>query len=110
MREALLIIDVQNDYFPGGANELVRPCEAEKKIRELIADSRVKGRPVIYIQHFNPPDDVFFLEGTKGAEIIRAALWKKTESDRRQPCRPSRTGRTACPDTRRRSRPEYIRV
>ena len=69
MGEALLIIDVQNDYFPGGANELVRPLEAERKIRELIADSRIKGRPVIYIQHFNPPGDSFFLEGTKGAEI-----------------------------------------
>ena len=69
MKEALLIIDVQNDYFPGGTNELVRPYEAEKKIQELIADSRKNGRPVIYIQHFNPPDDSFFLEGTKGAEI-----------------------------------------
>ena len=69
MREALLIIDVQNDYFPGGTNELVRPYEAEKKIQDLIADSRRTGRPVIYIQHFNPPDDTFFLEGTKGAEI-----------------------------------------
>ena len=69
MREALLIIDVQNDYFPGGANELVHAYEAEKKIQELIADSRAAGRPIIYIQHFNPPDDYFFLEGTKGAEI-----------------------------------------
>jgi len=69
MKEALLIIDVQNDYFPGGANELVHPYEAERKIMELIADSRANGRPVIYIQHFNPADDVFFLEGTKGAEI-----------------------------------------
>ena len=69
MREALLIIDVQNDYFPGGTNELVHACEAEKKIQELIADSRAKGRPVVYIQHFNPLGDSFFLEGTKGAEI-----------------------------------------
>ena len=35
----------------------------------MIADSQAVGRPVIYIQHFNPPDDYFFLEGTKGAEI-----------------------------------------
>ena len=69
MKEALLIIDVQNDYFSGGANELVRPYEAEKRIQELIADSRANGRPIIYIMHFNPPDDSFFLEGTKGAEI-----------------------------------------
>ena len=69
MREALLIIDVQNDYFPGGANELFHPYEAEKRIQELIAESRACGRPVVYIQHFNPPDDSFFLEGTFGAEI-----------------------------------------
>ena len=69
MKEALLIIDVQNDYFAGGTNELGHPYEAERRIRELIADSRAVGRPVIYIQHFNPPDDYFFLEGTKGAEI-----------------------------------------
>lgn len=69
MNEALLIIDVQNDYFPGGANELVHPYEAEKKIQELITDSRRNGRPIVYIQHFSPPDDSFFLEGTKGAEI-----------------------------------------
>lgn len=69
MKEALLIIDVQNDYFPGGANELSHPFGAEKRIRELIAESRICGRPVIYIQHFNPPGDTFFLEGTFGAEI-----------------------------------------
>ena len=69
MKEALLIIDVQNDYFPGGANELSHPFEAENRIRGLIAESRACGRPVIYIRHINPPDDTFFLEGTFGAEI-----------------------------------------
>ena len=69
MKEALLIIDVQNDYFPGGANELCNPDKAERRIQELISESRVCDRAVIYIQHFNPPDDTFFLEGTFGAEI-----------------------------------------
>ena len=69
MKEALLIIDVQNDYFPGGANELSHPLDAEKRIQRLIIESRLCGRPVIYIQHFNPPNDTFFLEGTFGAEI-----------------------------------------
>ncbi len=69
MKEALLIIDVQNDYFPGGSNELYKPLEAEKRIAELIRESRDTGRPVIYIQHFNPDDDYFFIEGTWGAEI-----------------------------------------
>ena len=76
MKEALLIIDVQNDYFPGGANELHHPYEAEARINELITESRKCDRPIIYIQHINPPDDYFFLEGTNGVEI----------SDRIKPC------------------------
>ncbi len=35
----------------------------------MIAESRTCGRPIIYIQHINPPDDYFFLEGTHGVEI-----------------------------------------
>ena len=76
MKEALLVIDVQNDYFPGGTNELHNPYEAEARIIELITESRKCGRPIIYIQHINPPDDYFFLEGTHGVEI----------SDRIKPC------------------------
>lgn len=45
MREALLIIDVQNDYFPGGTYELYHAYEAEKKIQSLIQKSRTKKRP-----------------------------------------------------------------
>lgn len=69
MQEALLIIDVQNDYFPGGTCELWNVYEAENKIKMLIEESRTLGRPIIYIQHINPPDENFFLEGTYGCEI-----------------------------------------
>ena len=69
MKEALLIIDVQNDYFPGGARELYKPAEALERIKELIAASRESGRLVVYMQHFNGPEDSFFKEGTPGAEI-----------------------------------------
>ena len=69
MKEALLIIDVQNDYFPGGANELFRAAEAEERIKKLIAESRDCGRQIIYMQHFNEPGDSFFIEGTPGADI-----------------------------------------
>lgn len=69
MKEALLIIDVQNDYFPGGTCELYGAYEAENKIRALIEESRKTNRPIIYIQHINPPDDTFFIEGTFGCEI-----------------------------------------
>lgn len=69
MKEALLIIDVQNDYFPGGTCELCGAYEAENKIKTLIKESRKTDRPIIYIQHINPPDDTFFIEGTFGCEI-----------------------------------------
>ena len=57
MKEALIIIDVQNDYFPGGTCELYQPYEAEKVIQNLISESRKINRPIVYIQHFNEPDD-----------------------------------------------------
>ena len=69
MKEALLVIDVQNDYFPGGANELYKAREAEDRIIELIDESRKLERPVIYMQHFNSEGDSFFIEGTEGIEI-----------------------------------------
>ena len=37
MQEVLIIIDVQNDYFPGGTCELYHPYEAEKEIQKLIS-------------------------------------------------------------------------
>ena len=43
MRDVLVIIDVQNDYFPGGTNELHNPLKAEKKIKQLIDESRKIG-------------------------------------------------------------------
>ena len=69
MKEALIIIDVQNDYFEGGACELHNPRAAEARIAELISESRKLGRHIIYIRHINPDDESFFNEGTYGCEI-----------------------------------------
>ena len=80
MQDALIIIDVQNDYFPGGTCELHKPYEAEERIKELIEESRAVGRKIVYIQHINPPDDYFFLEGTKGVEISERI--KPSEEDK----------------------------
>jgi nicotinamidase-related amidase len=69
MKEALIVIDVQNDYFPGGSCELHNSYEAEKVIIELIEESRSIDRPIIYIKHINAPNRTFFIEGTWGCEI-----------------------------------------
>ncbi len=36
MKTALLLIDIQKDYFPGGRMELVKPLEAAKKMYTLL--------------------------------------------------------------------------
>jgi nicotinamidase-related amidase len=48
---ALLVIDVQNFYFPGGRSELVEPEKAAEKAGEAIRETRKTGNPVIFIQH-----------------------------------------------------------
>jgi nicotinamidase-related amidase len=70
MKTALLIIDLQNDYFPGGKNELVGSLNASIKAKELLASFRNRNLPVVHIQHLsNRPESTFFIPGTTGAEI-----------------------------------------
>ena len=70
MPQALLIIDIQNDYFPGGAMELVGSPEAGARAGELLSAFRDRQLPVIHIQHLSTrPGATFFLPGTQGAAI-----------------------------------------
>ncbi len=70
MTTALLIIDIQNDYFPGGTMELVGPDAAAAKAAALLAAFRKKSLPVIHMQHIaTRPGATFFRPGTPGAEI-----------------------------------------
>ncbi|WP_255491430.1 cysteine hydrolase family protein [Dysgonomonas sp. ZJ279] len=70
MNKALIIIDIQNDYFEGGANPLVGSYEASLNANLLLNDFRAKDLPVIHIQHLaNREGATFFAPNTKGAEI-----------------------------------------
>lgn len=67
---ALLLIDVQNDYFPGGAMEVPGAEAAAGKASSMVATFREKSLPVIHIQHIAARRGAtFFLPGTHGAEI-----------------------------------------
>lgn len=70
MKTALLLIDIQNDYFSSGANPLVgieRTCDNAKSILTLF---REKKLPVIHIQHILiRKGATFFLPNTNGVEI-----------------------------------------
>jgi nicotinamidase-related amidase len=74
-KEALLVIDIQNDYFPGGAYPLVNPEAAAKKARQLLEDFRSKDKTVVHVQHISTRDDAgFFLPGTAGVDIHNEVL------------------------------------
>jgi nicotinamidase-related amidase len=70
MRTALLIVDVQNDYFPGGRNELAGPIPAAEKARLLLDAFRERKMQVVHVRHESTrPGATFFLPGTTGAQI-----------------------------------------
>lgn len=73
MTTALILIDLQNDYFPGGTMELVGAEAAVAQAARLLQAFRQRGLPVFHVQHIaTRPGATFFLPGTPGAEIHRA--------------------------------------
>jgi nicotinamidase-related amidase len=70
MNSALLLIDIQNDYFQGGRMELEGSLEASIQAKKLLTLFRRGNQPVVHIQHLSVrPGAVFFLPGTEGVEI-----------------------------------------
>jgi len=70
MDTALLLIDIQNDYFPGGNMEVPGSVEASLRAREVLDFFRKRSMPVIHVRHVSVrPGATFFLPGARGAEI-----------------------------------------
>jgi len=79
-KTALVIIDIQNDYFPGGTMELVSADETASKAANILSYFRRKEMPVIHVQHISLQEGAtFFLPNTKGAEIHKTVTPLKTE-------------------------------
>ncbi len=67
---ALVLVDIQNDYFPGGRMELEGSAEASLRAGEILSLFRQNHLRVVHIRHLSTrPGATFFLPGTKGAEI-----------------------------------------
>jgi nicotinamidase-related amidase len=70
MNKALILIDIQNDYFENGAMELVDAEKASNNAKLVLEKFRKEQIPVIHIQHIaNRPGATFFIPKTEGAEI-----------------------------------------
>ena len=70
MNTGLVIVDIQNDYFPGGRMELVGMPEAASNAAQLLAIFRERGWPTFHIQHLSVQEGAtFFLPDTEGAGL-----------------------------------------
>ncbi|EWY39022.1 hypothetical protein N825_08450 [Skermanella stibiiresistens SB22] len=69
-KRALLIIDIQNDYFPDGKWTLSGMDAVADNAARLLAAARAAGEMVVHIRHeFTRPEAPFFVAGSDGARI-----------------------------------------
>lgn len=72
---ALFVIDIQNDYFPGGQYPLSGSIDASLQAQKVLKFFRSRALPVIHVEHEAiAPDATFFLPNTDGQKIHANAL------------------------------------
>lgn len=70
MNTALVIIDIQNDYFEKGNYPLNAPVQAATNAKSILEHFRASNLPIFHVQHIiNAPDAAFFKANTTGAQI-----------------------------------------
>lgn len=70
MTTALVLVDIQNDYFPGGNMALEGMDAAAANAARLLAGFRERGLPVFHVSHLSVRSGAtFFVPGTPGADL-----------------------------------------
>jgi nicotinamidase-related amidase len=70
MENALLLIDIQNDYFKGGKNELYHAEEAARQAKQVLEYCRMKHWNIYHVRHISLQQGAtFFLPDSMGSEI-----------------------------------------
>lgn len=79
-KQALIVVDIQNDYFPAGKWPLEGVEAAADKAAQIIKAFRDAGDLVVYIRHEAATADApFFAPGTEGAQIHPKVLNRADE-------------------------------
>jgi nicotinamidase-related amidase len=79
--QALILVDIQNDYFPGGSFELVGMEAAARQAQLMLEKFRDRRSPIFHIQHLSThPGATFFLPGTEGAKTHTMVAPRSDES------------------------------
>lgn len=66
---ALIVVDIQNDYFPGGKWPLVGADAAADNAGKVIEAARDAGDMIVFIRHESGADAPFFTPGSDGARL-----------------------------------------
>jgi len=66
--QALVVIDIQNEYFPGGAIPLPGAERAAGQAAQTIEAARAAGIPVVHVRHEEPDSNEWFVPGSEGAQ------------------------------------------
>lgn len=70
MNTALLLLEIQNDYFPNGRIPLEKSLEVSSKAKSILHAYREKKMSIIHVQHISThPNATYFLPCTKGADF-----------------------------------------
>ncbi|MFT5836273.1 MAG: nicotinamidase-related amidase [Sulfurimonas sp.] len=70
MKKALIVIDMQNDYFKNGNMELVGVDAALKKTNDLVKFAREQEYKIYFVQHISVKEGSgFFVPNTKGVKL-----------------------------------------
>ena len=72
MTRCLLVIDIQNDYFPGGLLPLWQAEEVETRIVAAIGQARAAGDRVVVVRHMSPEPGL--LSASSPGSALRAAI------------------------------------
>ena len=69
-KHAVIVIDIQKDYFPGGLWTLSGADAAADNAARIIGAAREAGDLVVHVRHeFTSPEAPFFRPGSEGAQI-----------------------------------------
>lgn len=74
-KRAILVVDIQNEYFPSGKMPLVGIEGATANAAKIIDKAREKGDTIVHIRHEMPSSDApIFTPGTDGVKFHKDVL------------------------------------
>jgi nicotinamidase-related amidase len=81
---ALVLIDIQNFYFPGGQSELVEPGTASRNAKKLVERFRDAKALIVHVRHNSEPggeihEDVRPIDGEKVVSKDEINAFKNTD-------------------------------